>query len=83
MAVLSQYLHNGSLEGNDTATRNQREEIIAAILEFLERKKSLHSDFEYDLSEDFVSMVAENPGQYNLFEDFNVPFQIHSEVNTH
>lgn len=75
MAVLSQYLHNGSLEGNDTATRNQREEIIAAILEFLERKKSQHSDFEYDLSEDFASMVAENPGQYNLFEDFfNVPF---------
>lgn len=75
MAVLSQYLHNGSLEGNDTTTRNQREEIIAAILEFLERKKSQHSDFEYDLSEDFASMVAENPGQYNLFEDFfNVPF---------
>lgn len=75
MAVLSQYLHNGSLEGNDTATRNQREEITAAILEFLERKKSQQSDFEYDLTEDFASMVAENPGQYNLFEDFfNVPF---------
>ena len=40
MAVLSHYLHNGGIEGNDIEAREQREEVVAAILEFLERKKS-------------------------------------------
>ena len=70
MAVLSQYLHNGS-----TDSVGNREEIVSAILEFLERKKSINPNLEIEPSMEYASMVAESPAQYNLFSDFfNVPF---------
>ncbi len=70
LAVLSQYLHHGAISHNI-----DRKEIISAILEFLERKKSQHPELDCELSEEYAAMVAENPNQYNLFEDFfDVPF---------
>ena len=70
MAVLSQYLHNGKLDVNDN-----REEVVSAILDFLERKKSVNPDLDFESSREFASMAAENPTQYDLFSDFfNVPF---------
>lgn len=70
LAVLSQYLHNGNMDSTDN-----REEIVSAILDFLERKKSVYPDFDFEPSLEFASKVAEAPAQYNLFNDFfNVPF---------
>ena len=65
LAVLSQYLHHGAISHNI-----DRKEIISAILEFLERKKSQHPELDCELSEEYAAMVAENPNQYNLFDDF-------------
>lgn len=70
LAVLSQYLHNG-----EVVNQEDRKEIIAAIREFLERKKSIHSNLDFELTDDFVTMAAEDPAQYGLFDEFfNVPF---------
>lgn len=70
LAVLSQYLHNGEI-----GQEENKEEIISAILEFLERKKSVNSDLEFEPTEKYASLVAEDPTQYGLFEEFfNVPF---------
>ena len=70
LAVLSQYLHNGEIL-ND----GYKKEIIVAVREFLEHKKSVNPDLDFDLTEEYVFKVAENPAQYNLFSDFfNVPF---------
>ena len=70
LAVLSQYLHNGEI-----ASKDDRREIVAAIREFLERKKSVHPDLDFEPSEEYASMVAEAPAQYGLFDEFfNVPF---------
>ena len=70
LAVLSQYLHNG-----ESGSKEDRKEIVAAILDFLERKKSTHPDFDFEPTEEYASMVAEDPAQYGLFEEFfNVPF---------
>ena len=70
LAVLSQYLHNGEIISGD-----YKKEIIAAIREFLERKKSVHPDMDIELTDDYVTMAAEDSGQYGLFEEFfNVPF---------
>lgn len=70
LAVLSQYLHNGNMDSTDN-----REEIVSAILDFFERKKSVYPDFDFEPSLEFASKVAEAPAQYNLFNDFfNVPF---------
>lgn len=68
LAVLSHYLHSGeSMEGEES-----KREIIGAIHEFLERKKS-HAPEE--ITEEYLSMLAENPTEYNLFADFfKVPF---------
>ena len=75
MAVLSHYLHNGGIEGNDIEAREQREEVVAAILEFLERKKSLQPNLDFEPTEELAWMAAENPAEYNLFADFfQVPF---------
>ena len=41
MAVLSQFLHNGGIQGDDIEARGRREEIVTAIHEFLDRKKPL------------------------------------------
>lgn len=70
LAVLSQYLHNG-----EVVNQEDRKEIIAAIRNFLEWKKSIHSDLDFELTDDFVTMAAEDPAQYGLFDEFfNVPF---------
>ena len=75
MAVLSHYLHNGGIEGNDIEAREQREEVVAAILEFLERKKSQQPNLDFEPTEELAWMAAENPAEYNLFADFfQVPF---------
>ena len=70
MAVLSHYLHNGGIEGNDIEAREQREEVVAAILEFLERKKSQQPNLDFEPTEELAWMAAENPAEYNLFADF-------------
>ena len=73
MAVLSQFLHNGGIEGNDIEARTRREEIVLAIRDFLEQKKALDDVEEVD--EEYVGRVAESPLEYPLFSDFfNVPF---------
>ena len=70
LAVLSQYLHNGQVWQTDN-----REEIISTILDFLERKKSVNPELDFEPSIEFASKVAERPAQYGLFSDFyNVPF---------
>ena len=70
LAVLSQYLHNGEI-----GQVENKEEIVSAILEFLERKKSVNPDLEFEPTSEYASMVAEDPAQYGLFEEFfNVPF---------
>lgn len=68
MAVLSQFFHNGN-------SVISRDEIVAAILHFLEHKKEQNPHNEVDTSLEFASIVAENPMQYTLFRDFfDVPF---------
>ena len=62
LAVLSQYLHNGEI-----GQVENKEEIVSAILEFLERKKSVNPDLEFEPTEEYASMVAEDPAQYGLF----------------
>ena len=70
MAVLSHYLHSS---GN-RLSKKRKEEIVFAIREFLERKKIKQLNLD-DLSDEDVFAVAEDPGQYGLFEEFfNVPF---------
>lgn len=70
LAVLSQYLHNGA-----DASHEDREEIATAIHDFLERKKSVHPELDFELTDDFVTMAAEDPAQYGLFDEFfDVPF---------
>lgn len=69
MAVLSQYLHCGPGEGSEI----NRKEILIAIHDFLEHKKEV--EHLPELTDEFVSMVAESPIEYSLFSDFfNVPF---------
>lgn len=68
LAVLSHYLHNNDCIGE----RKDKEEIIRAIREFLERKKENKDE---EISDEYIAEVAENPIEYNLFSDFfNVPF---------
>ena len=72
IAVLSQFLHNGGVEGNDIEAKGKREDIVLAIREFLERKKAIEDIGDY---EEFAWRVAESPLDYPLFADFfNVPF---------
>lgn len=68
LAVLSHYLHNNDYIGE----RKDKEEIILAIREFLERKKENKNE---EITDEYVTEVAENPVEYNLFSDFfKVPF---------
>lgn len=68
LAVLSHYLHNNcNIENND-----YKREVMNAIREFLERKKENKNE---EITEEYVTKVAEDPIAYNLFADFfNVPF---------
>ncbi len=68
LAVLSHYLHNN----NHIETEKNKQEIIYAIREFLKRKKGNKDE---DITDEYVTKVAENPMEYNLFSDFfHVPF---------
>lgn len=68
LAVLSHYLHNNGRIGEE----KRKEEIIYAIREFLERKKENKDE---EITDEYVTKVAEDPIAYNLFADFfNVPF---------
>ncbi len=70
IAVLSHYLHNGAIEGNDDDTRRQSEEIIHCIRDFLDHKKLLQN-----YTEDQILYAAENPFELDLFSEFfDVPF---------
>ncbi len=71
IAVLSHYLHNS----NAKVSKKQKEEIIVAIREFLERKQSRQKLGIEELTDNEIWTVAESPAQYNLFEEFfDVPF---------
>lgn len=68
LAVLSHYLHNSDCIGEE----KNKKEAIDAIREFLERKKE-NKDIE--ITDEYATVVAENPAEYNLFSEFfNIPF---------
>lgn len=68
LAVLSHYLHNNeSYEDID-----KRRRVLDAIRLFLDSKKEVE---KVQLTDQFISEVAENPVGYDLFSDFfRVPF---------
>ena len=71
MAVLSHFLHNHPKR----LGKEQKEEIILAVREFLSRKEFRHGLDKDELSDQEVLEVAESPLQYNLFSKFfDVPF---------
>ncbi len=70
MAVLSHYLH----ADRKNLSAEEREEIIYAVKEFLARKKYRQKDGE-EMTDEEIWRAAEDPLQYNLFNDFfKVPF---------
>jgi len=70
LAYLSHYLHNKDLADFQSASRHS--EILLAIRDFLDSKKD---DPHTEYADEFISCVAENPQQYNLFNEFyDVPF---------
>lgn len=70
MAVLSHYLH----ADRKNLSAEEREEIIYAVREFLARKKYRQKDGE-EMTDEEIWRAAEDPLQYNLFNDFfKVPF---------
>lgn len=71
LAVLSHYLHNHQRDISDAEKQDTKE----AIRVYLDRKETTLENKPYDLSDEEVLKVAEDPAQYNLFTDFyNVPF---------
>ncbi len=71
MAVLSHFLHNHPKRLN----KEQKEEIILAVREFLSRKEFRQGFDKDELSDEEVLKAAESPLQYNFFSDFfDVPF---------
>lgn len=71
LAILSHFLHNHK----DALDKEEQSEIISAIRDFLSRKKPQQTMDVGKMTDEQVWMVAEDPGQYNLFSDFfNVPF---------
>lgn len=71
MAVLSHFLHNHPKR----LGKEQKEEIILAVREFLSRKEFRQGLDKDELSDQEVLEVAESPLQYDLFSDFfDVPF---------
>lgn len=70
MAVLSHYLH----ADKKNLSAEEREEIVYAVKEFLARKKYRQKDGE-EMTDEEIWRAAEDPLQYNLFNDFfKVPF---------
>lgn len=77
VAILSHYLH--TLDGkHDITSGEKRYEILGAIHDYIEYKKSKEKNFDWQNVDEneIVSMVAEDsPLQYELFSDFfSVPF---------
>lgn len=71
MAVLSHFLHNHPKRLN----KEQKEEIILAVREFLSRKEFRQGFDKDELSDQEILKAAESPLQYDLFSDFfDVPF---------
>ena len=71
IAVLSHYLHNSG----EKLSKSQKNEIISAIREFLERKQARQKLNIEEMTDDEIWEAAESPTQYNLFDEFfNVPF---------
>lgn len=70
LAVLSHYLH---ADKKDFSVE-EKENIVFAVREFLARKK-YHQNDEEEMTDEDVWRVAEDPLQFNLFNDFfKVPF---------
>ena len=76
IAILSQYLH--TLDGmHDIASGEKRYEILEAIRDYIEykRQQDKKNPMWEDISEEDVTMAADNPLESDLFADFfNVPF---------
>lgn len=71
MAVLSHYLHNHKKK----LTKKEQSVIIEAVRDFLSRKEMRQKIDITDWSDEQVMQVAEDPAQYNLFDQFfDVPF---------
>lgn len=71
MAVLSHFLHNHPKQ----MSKEQKEEIILAVREFLSRKEFRQGFDKDELSDQEILKAAESPLQYNFFSDFfDVPF---------
>jgi len=71
MAVLSHYLH-GHRKG---ILKEDQQEIVDAIRDYLDRKESRQGLCQDRLSDSEILKVAEDPAQYGLFSDFyDVPF---------
>lgn len=71
MAVLSHFLHNHPKQ----MSKEQKEEIILAVREFLSRKEFRQGFDKDELSDQEILKAAESPLQYDLFSDFfDVPF---------
>ncbi len=71
MAVLSHWLHNHG----KNVTKEERAEIIESIKDFLERKEFCQGFSYYDMTDNELLKVAEDPAQYGLFSDFfDIPF---------
>lgn len=75
MAVLSQFLHNGIIKGNDEEAKSKRIAIINAIQQFLEAKKGVIDELGEENLLEYARNVAEEPARYNYFREFfEVPF---------
>lgn len=71
MAVLSHYLHNHKKK----LTKKEQSVIIDAVRDFLSRKEMRQKIDITGWSDEQVMQVAEDPAQYNLFNQFfDVPF---------
>lgn len=67
LAFLTHYLHNGTYVGDE----EDKKKVLSAIREFLEHK----STKDENITDEYVTMVAEHPEEYRLFDDFfDVPF---------
>ena len=72
LAVLSQFLHNGGIPGNDADSAQRRAEIVEAIRTFLDSKPS---DSAPEWSDADLLRVMENPAEQGVFANFfDVPF---------
>ena len=76
IAILSHYLH--TFDGQqDLRARANRDEILTAIRDYIEYKRSTdkHNPLWQDVDDDQVTMAAESPLENDLFRDFyDIPF---------